>query len=210
MEDYKTILKACQSEIEIKKSKFLNFVFHVEDEEAVEEILNIQKKNHYKANHVCWAYVLNTQPKRQKFSDDGEPSGTAGKPILQVINQRDLKDVLIIVVRYFGGVKLGTGGLVRAYSGGAADVLKTAQIIEKKYMDQIQVVIDYALYGGLINQLTEHFYGPVDEQFEDRVRLSFQIPIKETPAFIRWLEDQTSANFEISYDGQKYVDVKEA
>ena len=209
MKDYKTVLDSLETEIEIKKSRFLNFVFHVEDEEAVELVLAEQRKAHYKATHHCWAYVLNTNPKRQKSSDDGEPSGTAGKPILEVINQRKLKDVLVIVVRYFGGVKLGTGGLVRAYGGGAVDVLDKAQIIERKMMDQCQVVIDYSLYGGLINQLSEIDVLPVDEKFEERVSLTFQIPIDETDDFIKWLEDQTSANFDISYDSQRYVDVED-
>ncbi len=209
MADYKTVLETCQTESEIKKSKFLTSVFHVEEEESVEDILSDQRKKHYKASHVCWAYVLNTSPKRQKSSDDGEPSGTAGKPILQVINQGALKDVLVVVVRYYGGVKLGAGGLVRAYSGGAVDVLNKAQIIVKKMMDLIHVVIDYSLYGGLTSQLAEHFYSPVNEVFEEQVCLDFQIPLAETADFVTFLEDQTSANFEISYHGQKYVDVKE-
>lgn len=209
MTDYKTILTAWKTETEVKKSRFVNFVFHVEDEAAVESILIAQRKKHYKATHHCFAYVLNTNPKRQKSSDDGEPAGTAGKPILAIINQRELTNILVIVVRYFGGVKLGTGGLVRAYSGGAVDVLNNAQIIAKKFMDEIQIVLDYSLYGSLINQLSEIKQTPIEEKFTDKVTLAFQIPLAKTPEFVEWLEDQTSGNFEIKYKGQKYVDVKE-
>ena len=132
MEDYKTVLISDETELEIKKSRFINMVFHIETEEEADAILAEIRKKHYKATHVCWAYVLNTNPRRQKASDDGEPSGTAGKPILEVIDHRDLKDVLVVVIRYFGGIKLGTGGLIRAYGGGASDVLNHCTVIKKQ------------------------------------------------------------------------------
>lgn len=197
-----------ETEIEIKKSKFINLVFHAEDEETLEKILGEVRKKHYKATHVCWAYVLNSDPKRQKASDDGEPSGTAGKPILEVINHRELRDVLVVVIRYFGGVKLGTGGLIRAYIGGASDVLKQSQIIKKQFSDQVKIHISYASYGSLTSSLLEKEIIPVDEDFGENVTLSFQIPVADTQEFLDWIKDQTSGSSEVTQEEQTYVDIQ--
>lgn len=207
MDDYKTVLVPQETEIEIKKSRFINHVFHVEDEDEAVSILGELHKKHYKAKHACWAYVLNTEPKRQKASDDGEPSGTAGKPILDVINHRELRDVLVVVIRYFGGVKLGTGGLIRAYGGGASDVLNQSQIIKKQFSDQLRIVINYPSYGSLMSGLAEKEIIPVNEEFGENVSLSFQIPIKETREFLAWVEDKTNGSSQVIMDEQAYVDV---
>lgn len=209
MDDYKTVLNPDETAIEIKKSRFINMVFHIEEEEAAEMILAEIRKKHYKATHVCWAYVLNTNPRRQKASDDGEPSGTAGKPILDVINHRELKDVLVIVIRYFGGVKLGTGGLIRAYGGGASDVLNHCNIIKKQFSDQLELEVNYSSYGGLTNGLLERDVIPVNEDFGENVTLSFQIPVSETKEFLAWVEDKTNGSGKVVMGDQAYVDVLE-
>ncbi len=207
MEDYKTVLISDETELEIKKSRFINLVFHIEAEAEAEAILAEIRKKHYKATHVCWAYVLNTNPRRQKASDDGEPSGTAGKPILEVIDHRDLKDVLVVVIRYFGGIKLGTGGLIRAYGGGASDVLNHCTVIKKQFSDQLQVTVSYASYGGLSNGLLERDVIPVNEDFGENVTLSFQIPVAETKEFLAWVEDKTNGTAQIIHGEQAFVDV---
>ena len=207
MEDYKTVLIPDETELEIKKSRFINLVFHIEAEAEAEAILAEIRKKHYKATHVCWSYVLNTNPRRQKASDDGEPSGTAGKPILEVIDHRDLKDVLVVVIRYFGGIKLGTGGLIRAYGGGASDVLNHCTVIKKQFSDQLQVTVSYASYGGLSNGLLERDVIPVNEDFGENVTLSFQIPVAETKEFLAWVEDKTNGTAQIIHGEQAFVDV---
>jgi uncharacterized YigZ family protein len=207
VEDYKTVLIPDETELEIKKSRFINLVFHIEAETEAEAILAEIRKKHYKATHVCWAYVLNTNPRRQKASDDGEPSGTAGKPILEVIDHRDLKDVLVVVIRYFGGVKLGTGGLIRAYGGGASDVLNHCTVIKKQFSDQLQVTVSYASYGGLSNGLLERDVIPVNEDFGENVTLSFQIPVAETKEFLAWVEDKTNGTAQVIHGEQAFVDV---
>ena len=207
MEDYKTVLISDETELEIKKSRFINLVFHIEAEAEAEAILAEIRKKHYKATHVCWAYVLNTNPRRQKASDDGEPSGTAGKPILEVIDHRDLKDVLVVVIRYFGGIKLGTGGLIRAYGGGASDVLNHCTVIKKQFSDQLQVTVSYASYGGLSNGLLERDVIPVNEDFGENVTLSFQIPVAETKEFLAWVEDKTNGTAQIIHGEQAFVNV---
>lgn len=110
-------------QLEIKKSKFIGLYFSVKSQDEVVEILNNLKKEHKKATHICYAYRL-TSPFSEKAFDDGEPSGTAGKPILNVLQKQDKKDSLLVVIRYFGGIKLGAGGLVRAYSKTASETLK--------------------------------------------------------------------------------------
>lgn len=110
-------------QLEIKKSKFIGLYFPVKSQDEVVEILNNLKKEHKKATHICYAYRL-TNPFSEKAFDDGEPSGTAGKPILNVLQKQNKKDSLLVVVRYFGGIKLGAGGLVRAYSKTASETLK--------------------------------------------------------------------------------------
>ncbi len=207
MEDYKTVLISDETELEIKKSRFINLVFHIEAEAEAEAILAEIRKKHYKATHVCWAYVLNTNPRRQKASDDGEPSGTAGKPILEVIDHRELKDVLVVVIRYFGGIKLGTGGLIRAYGGGASDVLNHCTVIKKQFSDQLQVTVSYSSYGGLSNGLLERDVIPVNEDFGENVTLSFQIPVAETKEFLAWVEDKTNGTAQIIHGEQAFVDV---
>lgn len=122
-----TIDKPYNILIDIKKSKFFAFLLPVESVERVDEILKDFRREHASATHVCYAYVLSS-PNHEKCSDDGEPDGTAGKPMLDVLKKNNLTDVLAIVVRYFGGIKLGAGGLVRAYSGATSDVVKTAKL----------------------------------------------------------------------------------
>lgn len=127
----KTIEKNKKTLIEIKKSKFYSYCFYVENVEQIKEQLENIKKEHKKASHICYAYVL-ACPNLEKAVDDGEPKGTAGLPILNVIKKQGLADVLIIVVRYFGGTKLGAGGLLRAYSGSAQTTLALCTIVSQK------------------------------------------------------------------------------
>lgn len=131
----RTIDKNYENLIEIKKSKFITYIHPVASVGEAEEVLKSVRAKHSDATHVCFAYVINS-PNVEKASDDGEPDGTAGKPILDVIKKNDLEDVLIIVVRYFGGIKLGAGGLVRAYSSSASEILKFCRFGTTKVMTE--------------------------------------------------------------------------
>lgn len=125
----KTIDNEYFYQLEINKSKFLSFAYPVSDEAHAKEILNLKKLEFKDATHICFGLVLSS-PRLEKCSDDGEPSGTAGKPILELIKKKDLENVLIVVVRYFGGKKLGAGGLIRAYTNSAKLVIDKANIVE--------------------------------------------------------------------------------
>lgn len=110
-----------ENEIIIKKSKFITKLYKIDDVNDIDNIINGLKKEYKKATHICYAYIINGQ---EKAIDDGEPSGTAGRPILNVLQKRKLNEIMIVVIRYFGGVKLGAGGLVRAYTKSAAEIIK--------------------------------------------------------------------------------------
>ena len=144
MEKFKTIMNNESFELEEKKSKFIAEVYYVENLEQVEDILKNIKKKYFDAKHYCYAYrLIENKIVKSKQSDDGEPSGTAGAPIFNLIDKNELYNVLIVVTRYFGGILLGTGGLVRAYSQSSANALEKAQIAISESGVELQVKIEY-------------------------------------------------------------------
>ncbi len=156
MEDtYLTITERTEGEYAEKKSKFLSFAFHVESTDEVKDIVAEYKKKYYDARHVCYAYMLGSKRETFRAVDDGEPSGTAGKPILGQINSAQLTDILIIVVRYFGGIKLGTSGLIEAYRAATADVIQNATIEERTVNSIVRVTYDYALMNQVMRVVKE-------------------------------------------------------
>lgn len=152
LDAYYTIAKNGVHEIEIKKSRFICSLFQVTSEDEAKNYLQLVKKEHWKATHNCSAYVIGENHEIQRSSDDGEPSGTAGVPMLEVLKKQDLHDTLAIVTRYFGGVKLGAGGLIRAYSQSVSEALQVIGIIERKLQRQLFLTIQYPQLGKV-----EHF-----------------------------------------------------
>lgn len=141
---FKTIKRDEITVIEEKRSKFIANIFYVENEEEVENIIKQIKKKYYDARHNCYAYIINEEGNiLKRFSDDGEPSGTAGSPILNVIEKNNLCNVLIIVTRYFGGILLGAGGLVRAYTEAATRSVEKAEVVEQELGYEIELAIGY-------------------------------------------------------------------
>lgn len=210
MTHFNTILSRGETESVISKSRFIGLACHVESEADVERALARVRKAHYKATHVCFAYILATEPERQKASDDGEPSGTAGKPILDVIARRNLKNVLVLVVRYFGGIKLGAGGLIRAYAGAASQVLDAVPMVRREWCDSLRITIDYAQYGGLKQKLSDQHpahYQPVQERFADTVTLDFEIPAGASDAFLAFMTEATNDRYRWEKGTPKWVDV---
>ena len=156
MEDtYKTIVAPAEASYTEKRSKFLAFALPVRSVEEVKERLEKYQKEYYDARHVCYAYMLG--PKRTDFraNDNGEPSGTAGKPILGQINSNGLTDVLVVVVRYFGGIKLGTSGLIVAYREAAALALAEAEVIEKTVDEEVEVRFEYPFMNDVMRIVKE-------------------------------------------------------
>lgn len=144
MDTYRTLKCPAEAQLTEKRSRFLAFAFHVSNEEEAKSIVNTHKKKYYDARHVCYAYVLGNDGATTRANDDGEPSGTAGRPILGQIQSRNLTYALVIVVRYFGGVKLGTGPLGVAYKTAAADALDAAETEERIVTGQFRISAPYA------------------------------------------------------------------
>ncbi len=151
----RTVFKSGSGEVVEKKSRFLSFLIGVNSEEEIEEILGETRKKYWDARHVCYAYVLGRHGEVQRYSDDGEPQKTAGKPMLDVLTGAELTGVMMVVVRYFGGVLLGTGGLVRAYTGAARAALDNAVIISKIPSRMLTVTMDYTSIGKILYLLKQ-------------------------------------------------------
>lgn len=144
MDSFKTVKENCYAEIIEKKSKFIANIFHIETKEEAENIINQIGKKYFDARHNCYAYIIiKNENKVEKYSDDGEPSGTAGAPILTILRKNNLANTLVIVTRYFGGILLGTGGLVRAYSQATAEVMKKSVIINQELGELLEITVEY-------------------------------------------------------------------
>lgn len=161
MNGYRTIAHKSEIEIVIKKSRFLGYAFLVGSAEEANETLAALRKRHWDASHHCSAYVLGEDKQLQKYSDDGEPQGTAGMPILQVLHHKDVTNTMVVVVRYFGGVLLGAGGLVRAYSEAAAKALDAAGLCQYVPVIRWGFSVDYAHWARL-----DRFLQDADIQLE--------------------------------------------
>ncbi|WP_127530580.1 YigZ family protein [Paenibacillus kobensis] len=188
---YKTLRREGDQEIVIRKSRFIGYGTPVASEEEAIAFVDKIKKLHKQATHNCSAYVVGERDEIQKASDDGEPSGTAGKPILEVIKNQGLKNVAIVVTRYFGGIMLGAGGLIRAYADGAVAAIEGAGAIVNVLHREVAVDVDYTWYGKLENELHAREYRVENTEFTDRVTVTC-LPVEaEADAFIAWVTDLT-------------------
>lgn len=163
---YKTISGISEGCITEQRSKFISYALPVRTPEEVKEKVDAVRKQHYSARHVCWACMLGAERTQFRFTDDGEPSSTAGKPILGVINSNALTDILIVVVRYFGGVKLGTSGLIVAYRAAAQDAVDHAEITEKTVDEEITVTFEYPFLNGVMKIVKEDNPRIISQQFD--------------------------------------------
>ena len=174
---YKTIKQASEGTYSELRSKFLAFAHPVTTVEEAMALVEQYQKKFYDARHVCWAYMLGAERTTFRSNDNGEPSGTAGKPILGQINSLELTDVIVLVVRYFGGVKLGTSGLIVAYRLAAAEALDTVPHIEKTINDEIQLRFPYPLLNDVLRIVKEEAPKVVEQVFDNEcvVRLSMRL-----------------------------------
>ncbi len=171
-----------------KRSKFLAFAFHVTTEEEIKEIVSEYRKKYYDARHVCWAYMLGAQRTDFRANDDGEPSSTAGKPILGQINKNELTDILIIVVRYYGGVNLGTSGLIVAYRTAAAEAIANAEII--KLYDEEVVTYDfpYVMMNDVMKIIKDMSPRIVNQTYDNTCEIQLSIRKLQAPLLKSRLE----------------------
>lgn len=162
-----------------KRSKFLAFAHHVETVEEVKGIVSAYRKQYYDARHCCYAYMLGPEQKAFRANDDGEPSSTAGKPILGQINSAGLTDILIVVVRYYGGVNLGTGGLIVAYRTAAADAIANATIEVRQVEETIKYDFTYPMMNDVMRIVKEMQPQVVDQQFDNTCSITLRIRKRE-------------------------------
>ncbi len=173
---YHTVNSVGTGEIVEKKSRFIGDVFPVSSEEEAFAHLEEIRRKYWDARHHCWAYIIGRNPSSERMSDDGEPAGTAGKPILEVIRGKGLTDVFVVVTRYFGGTLLGTGGLVRAYTSAAAEALAHTEIIARIHGFQLNIVTDYTGLGKIQHILAQQGMHTLDTVYTDKVELSVLVP----------------------------------
>jgi uncharacterized YigZ family protein len=153
---YKTITAKAAGQYKDKGSRFLAFGFPVQTEEEVKKILTNLRKEHHGARHHCYAYRLGTGPFRHRMNDDGEPSGTAGRPVYGQITANDLTDILVVVIRYFGGTLLGTSGLIKAYRSAASDMINHAAIAEKAIQIRLQLTFPFPMLSKVMKTVKDH------------------------------------------------------
>ncbi|EDP68854.1 hypothetical protein CAT7_06423 [Carnobacterium sp. AT7] len=193
---YYTIEQDGQFELEIKKSRFICHLKQVTTETDAQTFIQAVKKEHSKANHNCVAYLIGEQDEIQRAYDDGEPSGTAGVPMLEVLKKKQLKNVVVVVTRYFGGIKLGAGGLIRAYGKAVSQGLVEIGVVERRLHTQITVVVAYPASGKLENSLREANYTIKDVLYSEVVSFVCLVDQEHLNAFqeevIEWLNGQVS------------------
>ncbi len=206
LERYLTVKGYGEKEIVIERSRFITYVERAESEEDALAFIQTIKKKHWDATHNCSAYIVGEKDQIQKADDDGEPSGTAGRPILEVIKKRSLKDTVIVVTRYFGGIKLGAGGLIRAYGKGATNGINAAQIIERLLHTRVAVTIDYTLLGRVENELRSKEYQLAHIDYLEQVTVHVDIPVGEMEHYEAWITDLTHGQGVILRGEQLYVD----
>lgn len=183
---YKSISSLSKGLYKDKGSKFISFAYPVEDEDTAKSIIDSIKKEYFDARHHCWAYRIGRLGEKWRANDDGEPSSTAGRPILGQILSNGLSDILIVVVRYFGGTLLGTSGLIQAYREASADAIANAEIIEKIACSRYIVTFDFLQMNAVMKVLKDMKLTPADQQFDNRctmtvdVRLDRELQFNET------------------------------
>lgn len=204
---YKTIAGYGEDYIVIERSRFIGYAQRVTTEEEATAFIAMIKKKHWDATHNCSAFVIGENDQIQRSSDDGEPSGTAGKPILECIKKNGVKDTVVVVTRYFGGIKLGAGGLVRAYTAGTVTALKAAKIVVHTLHQTISVSVDYTWWGKVENELRLGDHRVSSTDFTDKVTAHVLIPEGEQDEFVARMVDLTNGQAQIALGEKEYVEV---
>lgn len=195
--DYRTVEKESNAEIIEKKSRFIAKLYPVSSEEEVLEILEKVRKKYWDARHHCWAFVLGEEQPLERCSDDGEPSGTAGKPILEVIRGAQLRNVLLVVIRYFGGTLLGTGGLVRAYTSSSKEAVQAADIVVRVSGYRLKIMTDYTGLGKIQYILAQKGIEIEDSEYAENVILKIVLPKDEEQGLIKEITETTNAQAKV-------------
>ncbi len=209
VETYRTIHDYGSDEVTIEKSLFIGYAKPVETEEEARSFIDEIRAKHKDATHNVWAYVIGQNMNIQRYSDDREPQGTAGIPTLEVIKKEGLCNVVVVATRYFGGVKLGAGGLVRAYTKTAKIGLEAGQIVEKMPFVEVSVGLDYTLLGKAQNELANRDYHVKDIEYTDSVNIIINCDQDRIEDLKALFTELTSGQAEIEEKGEFYLSVKD-
>lgn len=205
---YYTVKGYGEHEIIIQKSRFICYVERVTTEEEASEFIQKIKKKHHDANHNCSAYLIGENDHIQKANDDGEPSGTAGVPMLEVLKKKKLKDTVVVVTRYFGGIKLGTGGLIRAYGKVVSEGLQATGMVERKLMRLIRVTIDYTWLGKLENEIRSSPYIVKEIHYLNNVIVETYVEEALKTIFSNWIINMTNGQATTSDEHTEYLEIE--
>lgn len=203
---YYTVNLKGEYEIVIQKSRFIAHVARVETEEAAQSFIQEMKKQHWNATHNCSAYLIGEHDQIQKANDDGEPSGTAGVPILEVLKKKGLKDTVVVVTRYFGGIKLGAGGLIRAYGKATSEGIEATGVVLRKLMKVVSTKIDYTWLGKIENELRSSVYTIKDIHYLDSVVIDTFVEEGDIDTFIDWMVELTNGQAVITEGEVLYME----
>lgn len=191
------------SEIEIKKSRFLTYLHRCEKEDDAKAYITTIKKQHPNATHHCYAFIIGAQKEIQRSNDDGEPAGTAGVPMLECLNRQQMQDIVAVTVRYFGGIKLGTGGLIRAYSGSVANALHQAVLTQKQQMQKCTCTFSYELIGKIDHLLRSEQILVLEKDYQEQV--TYTLLCKTIPRDA--LSQLSGGQIEPILIGEEFIDV---
>lgn len=203
---YYTVKEYGEHEIVIEKSRFICYLSRAKTEEEAQQFIQEIKKKHWNATHNCSAYLIGEHDHIQKANDDGEPSGTAGVPMLEVLKKRQLKDTVAVVTRYFGGIKLGAGGLIRAYGKAVSEGLNNIGVVERKLMRIIKTKVDYTWLGKLENELRNSEYIVKEIHYLEDVIIETYVKEEEKETFKEWMVELTNGKAEIEESVAEYLE----
>lgn len=195
-EFFKTIKDTSEGLYKEKMSKFISFAIPVNSSDEAKEIVKSYQKKYYDARHVCWAYMIGTDRSEFYSNDNGEPSGTAGKPILGQINSYELTNILIVVIRYFGGIKLGTSGLIVAYKAAAADAIENGEIIECHEQAQLSFTFPYLSMNSVMKLVKDTGVNIISQIFDNDCSMTIETNADDVPPFRNRLVDIDGVNIE--------------
>ncbi len=207
LHSYYTVKGYGEHEINIQKSRFIAYINCATTEEEAQEFIQKIKKQNWDATHNCSAYLIGENDHIQKANDDGEPSGTAGVPILEVLKKKHLKDTVVVITRYFGGIKLGAGGLIRAYGKSTSEGLQATGIAERKLMRVMHTKIDYTWLGKVENELRSSIYQIKDIKYIEDVEIETYVIESQTPQFFEWMTEMTNGKSQIAIGDTTYLEI---
>lgn len=206
MENFKTVLKSETAEVLEKKSRFISYVYHVEDEENIEKLIKEMRRKYHDARHVCFAWrIIKDGQVIERASDDGEPSGTAGAPMLSILKKENLCNILILVIRYFGGILLGTGGLVRAYSEATQKVIEKSKIVIMTNGVEIEVKLEYSNLDIFKYYCKNNDINIINIQYLNDIIIKVEMETYVKDKMLKEFETKTLKIKEYKIIGEKYI-----